>query len=159
MLSAGCQLPRDICEISGAFWWHCPQISVIFPSHPVSAVSAGPRIPSWYQLSLLTPPVSKFVVSSYSKMYYSPPTISCLADYMQMCDKKMIHWAQCGHQTSADFLRCAAARQRPGQAICVPPSGHSRDLPQVLDIQDRNTPGLCPECRRFTPPSSAGSQH
>ena len=99
------------------------------------------------------------MVSSYGEDALFTTTLSGLADYTQMCYKRMIHWAQCGHQTSTDFTRCAAARQRPNQALCVPPSGHIRDLPQDLDIQDRNTPGLCSECRGCTPPSSAGSQY
>ena len=86
---------------------------------------------------------------------------SLITEHVQdMCDKRMIHFAGCGHTWSAETLKCAAARARPrpGQTPCVPLSGHQRDLDQVLDIQDRNTAGKCPACGGTTPPSSQGSQ-
>jgi hypothetical protein len=75
-----------------------------------------------------------------------------------MCDKRMIHFAGCGHIWAAETIKCPAAQSRPDQAACVPASGHQRDLPQVLDAQDRNYPGSCPACSGATPPSSQGSQ-
>ena len=75
-----------------------------------------------------------------------------------MCSKRMIHYRECDHTWGGEILRCAAALARPQQALCIPPSGHIRDLPQELDAQDRNQPGKCPACLGTTPPSSVGSQ-
>ena len=75
-----------------------------------------------------------------------------------MCFKRMIQYAKCGHFSHAEILKCAAACKRPNQTPCVPASGHQRDLPQTIDVQDRNQPGSCPACMVMTPPSSAGSQ-
>ena len=57
-----------------------------------------------------------------------------------------------------EILRCDAANARRDRDICVPASGHTRDLPQDLDAQDRDKPGKCPSCRGQTPPSSQGSE-
>jgi len=70
----------------------------------------------------------------------------------------MFQYAECGHLYQQFWNRCTAALARPDQAICIPITGHTRDLPQELDVQDRNRPGRCPACTGMTPPSSAGSQ-
>jgi len=76
----------------------------------------------------------------------------------QMCDKQMHHYAACGHQVFYQYLKCGAARNRPNAEPCVPATGNQRDLPQKLDVQDRNKPGKCPPCNGHTPHSSQGSQ-
>jgi hypothetical protein len=70
----------------------------------------------------------------------------------------MEQYATCGHLQQEDWNRWAAAQARVGRTICVPASGHTRDLPQHLDIQDRNLPGRCLSCRGLTPQSSADSK-
>lgn len=75
-----------------------------------------------------------------------------------MCSKRMLHYRECDHHHFKSINRCQAAINAGEQAICMPVSGHTRDLPQDLDIQDRDLPGKCPACKGETPPSSAGSQ-
>ena len=74
-----------------------------------------------------------------------------------MCTKRMREYAECGHLYQIDFNRCSEYYRRNPNEHCVAPSGHLRDLPQDLDQQDRNFPGLCPACDKKTPPSSQGS--
>ncbi len=85
------------------------------------------------------------------------PTILTSATF-EMCDKAMRHYAGCGHQVFYEFRQCHLARARPDGAICVPPSGHQRDLDQALDVQDQNLSGKCPPCNGHSPHSSQGSQ-
>ena len=75
----------------------------------------------------------------------------------RMCTKRMKHYAECNHTAYRGFNKCAIALGRPNEEVCVPASGHSRDLIQDLDRRDRDTPGKCPICKGSTPPSSAGS--
>jgi hypothetical protein len=75
-----------------------------------------------------------------------------------MCTKRMLHYRECDHHHFKSINRCQAAINAGEIVVCIPASGHSRDLPQDLDIQDQDLPGKCPACKGETPPSSAGSQ-
>jgi hypothetical protein len=78
--------------------------------------------------------------------------------FTEMCDQRLRHYTQCGHQYAYDYFRCPAALAREGQTVCVPASGNLRDLPRSLDAADRNLPGLCPACAGKSPTSSRNSQ-
>jgi hypothetical protein len=75
-----------------------------------------------------------------------------------MCSKRMLEYRECGHRHFKDINRCQPAMDAGEGVVCIPASGHTRDLPQDLDDQDRDLPGKCPACKGETPPSSAGSQ-
>lgn len=78
---------------------------------------------------------------------------------INMCDIQVTTYASCRrnpqHQVRGDYLRCAAARARPNQQLCMPASGQLRDLPLSLDAQDTNVQGECPICNARTPSNSS----
>ena len=79
-----------------------------------------------------------------------------------MCWKRMVTFASCAarphnHHYHQGFVRCPVSLNRPNRAYCLPATGNLRDLPQLLDVQDRELTGDCPICKGITPPSSAGS--
>lgn len=76
-----------------------------------------------------------------------------------MCDIQVTTYASCRrnpqHQVRGDYLRCAAARIRSNQQLCLPASRQLRDLPLSLDAQDTNVQGECPNCNARSPTASS----
>ena len=58
---------------------------------------------------------------------------------LQMCQSRVMHYADCGHQSSADYSRCPAALVRPGQKPCVPPSGNIATCHELWTLRIRTS--------------------